>query len=176
MRRKRRVPTVETGSSASSFRVLGLRVQEPLKLLEAVRDVPGVQAVDARCVAGRPHLEAAAERALTAEERGKRIADEPEVEVLLYAAATRQIDRAIERMGIDGETEAVGLVDLEGGFDPEELSVGIERDDSVLEFREEKLEGLKDLFDITEAELGVVGLEKVPLLVRERVVLSDLER
>lgn len=133
-------------------------------------------AVDARFVAGREHLERAAELASTAEERGTRVADDPSVEVLLYAAATRQISRAIDTVGVREDTEEVGLVVQ--GMDVAALleEAGLERDGSVLEFKEEKLPFIRQAFDISETEMETVGEAKVPLLVRERVALSDLDR
>lgn len=158
----------------TSFEIVGGVVDDPMRLVDELREIDGVaQAVDARCVAGRTHLEKAAELALTAGERGRRVADEASVEVLLYAAATRQIDRAIDRLGLTPDTREVGMM-IHPGVDTEELR--IERDDSVLDFRGEKVDRLREAFEIGDVELETVGVERLPLLVRERVVLSDLER
>lgn len=58
-----------------------------------------VQAFDARYVLDREHLRRAVELARRERERGAAIAREPGIEVLLYAAGRRQIDRALE-MGV----------------------------------------------------------------------------
>lgn len=69
-----------------------------------------LQAFDARYVAGAEHLRRAVELADRARSRGEGIARERAVEVLLYAAGRRQINRAL-RMGVDeGECAAVVLV------------------------------------------------------------------
>ncbi len=133
------------------------------------------QAVDARFVAGRDHLEVAAGLAFTADERGKRVADDPAMEVLLYAAATRQIDRAVERLGLRESTESAGVV-LRGVAPGELVEIGAEIKGEVLDFDEETLVFIVEAFGVSELELETVGVERLPLLVRERVVLSDLER
>ncbi|MEF8774040.1 MAG: KEOPS complex subunit Cgi121, partial [Halobacteriales archaeon] len=70
-----------------------------------------VQAFDARYVMGEAHLRRALELADRAFERGENVARERGVEVLLYVAGRRQIDRALA-MGVgEGEHRVVVLVD-----------------------------------------------------------------
>ena len=83
--------------------------------LDAVADEHGVtvQAFDSRYIVSRRHLERALELADRERSRGDAIARDRGVEVLLYAAGRRQIDRALE-MGVGvGETPVVVLVDRE---------------------------------------------------------------
>lgn len=69
-----------------------------------------IQAFDARYVAGRRHLERAVTLAARSFARNENVADDPGVEILLFAAGRRQIDRALE-MGIStGEQDVVVLV------------------------------------------------------------------
>jgi len=132
-----------------------------------------VQAFDARYVAGRSHLERAVALATRARERGDAIADDPAVEVLLYAAGRRQINRALE-MGVDaGETPVVVTVD--GGdeaaaadavrdlLDPAE-TLGFGERDRIREFFDVSLRELR----ATEASLEDLVCERVALLVVER--------
>lgn len=163
--------------SGTSFEVLGAEIEtDPSLLPEALGRVAGVaQAIDARFVAGRKHLELAADLALTSEERGTRVAEDLGVEILLYAAATRQIDEAIDRVGVAPDTSEVGLVLIDPSIQ-EVLELGLQRNDSVLEFSQEKRDFIVEAFEVEETELEVVGYKKLPALVRERVVLSDLER
>ncbi len=80
--------------------------------LDAVGDRHGctLQAFDARAVAGPAHLRRAVTLADRARDRGEGIARDRAVEILLYAAGRRQIDRALA-MGLDeGETPAVVVV------------------------------------------------------------------
>jgi len=87
------------------------------ELDDAVADLDAVgqrfdctlQAFDARSVADAEHLRRAVELADRERARGEGIAHDRGVEILLYAAGRRQIDRALE-MGLDaGETPAVVL-------------------------------------------------------------------
>ncbi len=66
-----------------------------------------VQAFDARYVVGHEHLARAVALADRAFERGENVARDRAVEILLYAAGRRQIDRAVE-MGVgEGEGDVV---------------------------------------------------------------------
>ncbi len=77
--------------------------------LQAAYDTT-IQVFDARYVAGRAHLERAVELAQRATDRDDRIADDPAVEILLYAAGRRQIRRALE-MGVSpGDCPVVAVV------------------------------------------------------------------
>lgn len=133
-----------------------------------------VTAFDARYVAGRRHLEAAVDRANRAFERDDAIADDRGIEVLLYAAGRRQIERALE-MGVrEGRGPVVVVVD--GGdevgaaervrdlLDPADV-LETERDD----------ERIRSFFGITDAELGATDAP-LELLVIERVSLLVLEK
>ncbi|WP_232820577.1 KEOPS complex subunit Cgi121 [Halorussus litoreus] len=81
-----------------------------------------VQAFDADYVVGEDHLRAAVERADRAFDRGENVARERAVEILLYAAGRRQIDRAL-RMGVsEGENRVVVVVHSPEGDDSAELA------------------------------------------------------
>ena len=87
-------------------------VEAFLGKLDAVADEHGVtiQAFDARYVVGREHLERAVELATRAIDRGEAIAREKGVEILLYAAGRRQINRALEMGVAEGEWPVVAVV------------------------------------------------------------------
>ena len=142
-----------------------------------------VQAFDARYIAGRDHLQRACELADRARDRGEAIARDPAVEILLYAAGRRQIERAFE-MGVspghqpaivvchavgDGEDDtereraACELVEAMECLEPAE-TVGESDPDRVAAF-----------FDISNAEraatdatLSDLVLERVAMLVVEK--------
>lgn len=147
-----------------------------------------IQAFDASYLADRRHLERAVELADRAIDRGENVARDRAVEILLYAAGRRQIDRALE-MGVgEGENRAVVLAD---GSEPSSEERGPEVDDetaaledvreldvfvgaeSTLEEPDEAT--LESFFEITDAERGATdaGLGD---LVRERVVLLEVEK
>jgi KEOPS complex subunit Cgi121 len=135
-----------------------------------------VQAFDARYVISRRHLERAVELADRARERGNAIARDRGVEIMLYAAGRRQIDRALE-MGVDeGETPAVVLVD---GDDDEAETAAAEAVAGLLDPAETlgAYDGarVRSFFDVEQAELDATdrGLEG---LVLERVALLVVER
>jgi KEOPS complex subunit Cgi121 len=138
-----------------------------------------VQAFDARYVADRRHLERAVEFADRAIERGENVARERAVEILLYAAGRRQIDRALE-MGVDeGEQPAVVLIDGENNGDETATLEAVERLDAFVT-REATLETqdpetLCEFFDITDAERAATDAS-LSALVRERVALLEVEK
>jgi KEOPS complex subunit Cgi121 len=74
-----------------------------------------ITAFDARYLVGRTHVEQAVELAKRAVRRGENVADDCAIEVLLYAAGRRQIDRAIE-IGVPAGEEPV-VVCVEHGED-----------------------------------------------------------
>ena len=133
-----------------------------------------VQAFDARYVVSRQHLERAVELADRERDRGKAIARDRGVELMLYAAGRRQIDRAL-KMGVDETTtEVVVLIDgdgEEGGavaalrehVDPAE-TLGTYDASTVRSFF-----GIDAVeLEATEADLEALVLERVALLVVER--------
>ncbi|MFB6138895.1 MAG: KEOPS complex subunit Cgi121 [Halosimplex sp.] len=145
-----------------------------------------VQAFDARYVVDRRHPERAVELADRAIERGENVARERAVEILLYAAGTRQIDRALELGVSEGECPAVVLVDApEGVADPTAAERGAVaavrtldgpgRLDPVETLGEYDAELVREFFDVGDAELAAVD-GTLADVVRERVALLDVEK
>ena len=139
-----------------------------------------VQAFDARYVAGREHLRRAVELADRAFERGENVARDRGVEILLFAAGRRQIDRALE-MGIgEGAQAAVVLVDSpEDDEAAEEAGAESVREllepAETLDIEHADREQVREFFEITDAEMEAAAgslqdlvLERVALLVVER--------
>lgn len=134
-----------------------------------------VQAFDARYVASPDHLERAVTLANRATERGETIARERSVEVLLYAAGRRQINRAFEIGVTEGEQEVVIVVDGEDESGAvEALSEHVEPAD--WEPGDQADEGrIVEFYGVTDAERAATdaSLEE---LVCERVALLVVER
>lgn len=92
---------------------------------------------------------------------GKRISRSLAMEIRLYYSATRQIKVAKELAG----TKRVVAVVLD------------ENEFSKIDFKEKEffpefdLELVKKNYEISEEELKIVGFEKLPLLIRERIAL-----
>ncbi|NHN60680.1 MULTISPECIES: KEOPS complex subunit Cgi121 [Halorussus] len=152
-----------------------------------------VQAFDADYVLGRDHLRAAVERADRAFERGENVARERPVEILLYAAGRRQINRAL-RMGVaEGESDVVVVVhspagdaaaeraaaekvcDLLGGGASSSGPADAEADPDQLAADRIDREAVATFFDVSEAELAATDATLADL-VRERVALLDVEK
>lgn len=150
-----------------------------------------VQAFDARYVVDRGHLELAVDLATRAHARDDAIAEDFGVEILLYAAGRRQINRALE-MGVS-EGECPVVVAIVGGDDSGshvgKISGGGENDDATTaaaaavrdllapgstlgEYDDERV---RAFFDVTDAELDATagGLADA---VRERVALLPVEK
>ncbi|MFW5917620.1 MAG: KEOPS complex subunit Cgi121 [Halorubrum sp.] len=83
-----------------------------LASLDAIADGSGavVQAFDADLVVSDDHLRAATRLAARAIARGEAVARDPGVEILLYAAGRRQIDRALAIGISEGERRIAVLV------------------------------------------------------------------
>lgn len=134
-----------------------------------------VQVFDARYVVSREHLERAVELAERARDREEEIARDPAVEILLYAAGRRQIDRALE-MGIkEGETPAVAVVVGDDGDESAAtaaLTSLLADADTLGKYDETRV---REFFEVSAAELAAVngGLADVVL---ERVALLDIEK
>ncbi|WP_436925915.1 KEOPS complex subunit Cgi121 [Halosimplex amylolyticum] len=143
-----------------------------------------VQAFDARYVVDRAHLERAVELADRAIGREENVARERSVEILLYAAGTRQIDRALEIGVSEGECPVVVLVDAgDGGSgDAERDAVAAVRDmdgpatlgpaETLGRYDPERV---REFFEVGEAELDAVD-GTLADVVRERVALLDVEK
>ncbi|MUV90635.1 KEOPS complex component [Halapricum sp. CBA1109] len=135
-----------------------------------------VQAIDARYVVDETHLRRAVELADRAFDRGEAIARERSVEILLFAAGTRQIDRALE-LGVEaGEHPAVVVVAGEG--DEAAAAAAVRALDSVspaATLGDYDGARVRSWFDVGEAELAATdaGLAE---LVHERVALLTVER
>ncbi|ELZ10941.1 KEOPS complex Cgi121-like subunit [Halovivax asiaticus JCM 14624] len=134
-----------------------------------------IQAFDARYVAGTEHLEravASAERAIANDDA---IARDPAVELLLYAAGRRQIERALE-MGVDEGTGPAAIV-VTGG-DEAGAAEALRREldlaeTAVLDECDERT--VTEFFDIDEAERDTTDAT-LAALVRERVALLAVEK
>ncbi|MCL9812097.1 KEOPS complex subunit Cgi121 [Natranaeroarchaeum aerophilus] len=140
-----------------------------------------IQAFDGRYVAGRLHLERALALADRAIERGENVARDRSVEILLYAAGRRQINKALE-MGLEaGDNEAVVLVDgHEESADEAGAIAALESrldltPSPTLATEHANEELLREFFDIGAAELAATDASLAEL-VRERVALLDVEK
>jgi len=148
-----------------------------LERIDEISDTTGatVQVFDARYVVDREHVERAVELARRERERGDAIARDPAVEILLYAAGRRQIDRALE-MGVSaGECPVVAVAvgsDEATADAAERLGDLLDPAETLGAFDETRV---REFFDVTDRELQATAgtLEDI---VHERVALLVVER
>jgi KEOPS complex subunit Cgi121 len=152
-----------------------------------------VQAVDARYVAGRRHLTRALELADRALDRDDAIARDRGVELLLYVAGTRQIDRAFEIGVSTGRTPIVVVVDAPESDPDGQTPPGAESAESIADAKaaaasavESRLDPapfdeivcdrtrVQEWFDIGDTERDATTAT-LQALVCERVALLALE-
>ncbi len=149
-----------------------------------------IQAMDAELIAGEEHIISAVKKALRAVKRERSITSDLGLEILLYAAGKRQIERALamgisasarkERVAIvivDTAARAQGEKDLEMVAEEVKRKIGLQEEsisELGLEYSENKKEKIKKFFEITEAELKAVGESKLKMLVLERVAMLDV--
>ena len=154
-----------------------------------------VQAFDADLVVSATQLREAARLAARAIARGEAVARDPGVEILLYAAGRRQIDRALELGVSEGERRVVVLVadfgdvpdadrpaaDLDAAVEAvRALTVdsedrgrsSVDGGDFEIAFDEDRV---REFYGVTDRELAATngGLADA---VRERVALLDVEK
>ncbi len=125
--------------------------------------------IDAKYVVDLDVVRFAVEKALKSWKEGKRIAKTLPLEILLYFCATRQIRDAIKVGVKEGINEAVVVILNEcKGFEK------FFEEKEVVRVDNERIENVKKLYGITDEEIKIVGLEKLPLLIRERIALFDV--
>lgn len=140
-----------------------------------------VQAFDSRYVASPRHLRSAAAKARRAWRRGEEVADSLSMEVMLYAAGTRQISRATETGVREGGCDAVVALTPdessppEGGV-PEEAVDAVEELLEAAEVDYLDRDTVTEFFDVHRRELEAVGDDKLELLVLERVALLEINK
>ena len=164
-------------------------VDDFLAILKAIahRYSVAIQAMDAELIAGEAHIKSAVQKALRAIRQGNSITSDLSMEVLLYAAGRRQIERALA-MGVSaGDDKKIVIVIIDVDNKDKDLDaiageikqrIGLTEhpmEDLELETeREEKREKLMRFFNITDAEIEAVGERKLKMLVLERVALLDV--
>ena len=148
-----------------------------------------VQAFDADLVVSDTHLVRATELAARAVARGEAVARDPAVEVLLYAAGRRQIDRALA-MGVNEGTTPIVVAVADFGAVPNaardgeplvaaDLDAAVEAvqallraGDTLSEYDESRV---REFFEVTDRELAATDGDLADV-VCERVALLDVEK
>jgi len=129
-------------------------------------------------IAGKKHLISAIRHAQESFFSGDAIARKFEIEVLLYAAGTRQTG-VIGPFGIqigDNECYLCVISGTQEGVDDIMSLVQDAEEEDWESISLEKEELLKVVFEISDAEIRVTGREKIQNLVLERVALLTVNR
>lgn len=147
-----------------------------------------VQFFDAGFVATWQHLYFAALNALTAFKNRGNISKSLAVETLLYASAQRQIRKAMKLLGIKQNSKKIAVLiigenagEVDSALHAVSKMLGGKRDDEVLELTQEKIEDIRNAFEISSVELKTItrenNMEKaLTNLVFERMALLATER
>lgn len=163
----------------SGFR--NVKIKNVNKFFTTVKEKTGnacVQFFDAKLVASWQHLYFAALNAVNAFKNRLNISNNLSIEILLYASAQRQIREAVKLIGINPHSRKVAVVivaDTRSGASSllgmvSALLKGGIRDDGVLQLTDDKVEGIKRLFEISDIELKA----KVEKEDGEKEALMDL--
>jgi KEOPS complex subunit Cgi121 len=130
-----------------------------------------IAALDADKLAGDEHVKFAVEKAMRSFENGKNIASDLAKEIMLYAAGSRQITKAV-KMGIHKGQNKIVLIAV--GGNPDLSGFDEVKPEPVLAYDDSKKEAIKETFGITNEEIEAAGEEKIPQLVLERVALLEV--
>jgi tRNA threonylcarbamoyladenosine modification (KEOPS) complex Cgi121 subunit len=178
------------GCTLSSSSPMQTLLSKSQKLSEGVQVT--LQLVDAERIASPLHLLFATHHALSAFHEGTQQAKTIGMEILRYAAAQRQIGRALEVLGVSHSTTYLGGVLF--NQPPEilrkiyaKLLIEIQAEDTpqVLEIAcTTKAEAIKGSFNISDAEINAVLVSKdstgefnaITKLVYERCALLSIEK
>ena len=122
-----------------------------------------LQFFNAELIATQEHLYFAVLNALQAFKNKTNISKRPAMETMLYASAQRQIQKAIQRLGIKPETTSMAVVIIEEN--PQQIKtmlqavtecVGMEPDEKVLEMTKNKEKKIQEAYQITDEELKTI--------------------
>lgn len=127
-----------------------------------------IQAFDADKLAGEEHIRFAVKKAINSFKAGRNIANDLAKEIMLYAAGTRQITKAM-KLGVHNGENNIALVAIGEVIDLSAFNEITPK--PVLQYNSSKNIALLEIFNITKEELEAVGEDKIPELVIERVAL-----
>ena len=146
----------------TGYRNIAFAKAEEFLKFNRKRNIPDIeiQFFDADLIASPQHLYFAIINALQAFQNKTNISKSPAMETILYASAQRQIQKAIQRIGIKPETVNIAVTVISKS--PTKLNTAIlsitncfssEPDDKVLEMSKNKTKRIIETFQITDKEL-----------------------
>jgi len=166
------------GDTSYVMEVLGIRCR-PLtehdieeivgrKLEVEGREGVAISLIDPRFVVGRRHLLAGVYMALKSYVKGRTFARRLDVEIMLYMACTKEINKAYGIVGLKKGIDSLLMVLIrEGGKGGSILDVArdilgdriVKVDDEVMDFSEEKAKIVVKAFNITPDEMKMSKME-----------------
>ncbi len=126
-----------------------------------------LQAFNPDSIVSPRHLAHAFELANHSFQTKRNLARNLETELLLRAAGTEKIDRAIEMVGVKDPSRIILFSDKK--IDKKMLAELGEEDSSLLKLTDEKKKKIEKLFEISKSELELYSLEE---LVLERIAVG----
>ncbi len=156
---------------------------KPLRCNKRISFENGIQIVDARLVAEKEHVEHAIAQAIKAFKRGKNIARDILVEVLVRLSGQRQIKYAIEKFGLKSNVQDVVVISTnKNRLEEFKKKYSCRELGDILKIDENKFNILKKTFDISDREIEIYKpkdfKEKVEILKRliiEKIALLNLD-
>lgn len=137
-----------------------------------------IQVFNADFVYGKDHLFSAVEHTIRSFKNRMNSLNSRSLEMLLYASGERQIQKAIEKIGIKNGNQKIAFIFIKENnrkISDDEVehvlsSLNLKRDDKVLEGDVDTLKR----FGITEDELSTIPKSKYGDLLLEKVALVDI--
>ncbi len=137
-----------------------------------------IQVINADFVYGKDHLFSAVEHTIRSFKNRMNSLNSLSLEMLLYASGERQIQKAIEKIGIKNGNQKIAFIFIKENnrkISDDEVehvlsSLNLKRDDKVLEGGVDTLKR----FGITEDELSTIPESKYGDLLLEKVALVDI--
>lgn len=149
-----------------------IEIKDVREFLKRIPD--GCVLINANYVINLDVVEFAAKKAIKSWKEGRNVAKTLSMEILLYVSATRQINKAL-KIGIKEGLNEVVIVDVSEGCDELLKELGFEERE-VLKTDEAKMKNIIEFYEISNEEIEIVGIEKLDLLVRERIALFDITK
>lgn len=169
---------IEVIGAKGSIQDMDLFFKQILNLSKKYKIV--IQVIDADIVYGKNHLISASQHAVRAFGQKKNSTNSLAMEILLYASGERQIQRAIQKVGIKKGNVNIALVFVDEVQENGKVSdtivgkilevLNLTRDDKVLEGDIDTLRK----FGITQQELMTVPKNKHRNLILEKVAMVDV--
>ncbi len=154
-----------------------------LRLFEEISLENGIQVINADMVAGKEHLEHAINQAIKAFNKGRNIAKNILLEVLVRLSGQRQIRHAIDKFGIKPGVRNIVIISKDKSLIESFVKkYKCKEDEDILKVDEEKYKRLKEIFGIEDSEIEAFNPknfeEKIDILKKliiERIALLNLD-